>query len=43
MSADGNFGSHIYIEKIKNAYKQLFYAKMIKNPPTPSIKHKDLF
>ena len=36
-----HFGSHI--ENMKNAYKQLFYAKKIKHPSTPSIKHKDLF
>ena len=37
MTFGGHFGSHI--ENMKNAYKQLFYAKMKKN----ILKHQDLF
>ena len=42
MTVGGHIGSHN--ENMKNAYKQLFYAKKkIKHPSTHSIKHKDLF
>ena len=41
VTVGGHFGSHI--ENMKNAYKQLFNARKIKHPSTPSIKHNDLF
>ena len=41
MTVGGHFGSHI--ENMKNAYRQLFYAKKDKQASTPRIKHKDLF
>ena len=34
MTVGGHFGSHI--ENMKNAYKQLFNARKIKHPSTPS-------
>ena len=41
MTGGAHFG--INIENMKNAYKQIFYAKNIKHLSTPSIKHKNLF
>ena len=39
------FGDHLgsHIENTKNAYIQLFNAKIDTNPSTSSIKHQDLF
>ena len=41
MTFGDHFGSHI--DNMKNAYKQLFYAKIDKHPSTLSIRQQDLF
>ena len=34
---------HTLVAGYKNAYKQLFYAKKMKHPSTPSNKHNNFF
>ena len=40
MIFGGHFGSHI--KNMKNAYKQLFYAKIDKYGSKPNFKHQVL-